>query len=67
MIVGEVYEIDPYIKICFTGMNTSSQWPYYARLIGFNSINEPVFERDGRYFAMTKKNAKITHLKREQS
>lgn len=62
MIVGEVYEIEPLIVICFNGVAPPKN--HFAKLIGFSSQNYPVFERDGRFFSVDPIYAIITPLKK---
>jgi hypothetical protein len=60
LVIGNVYEIDPYIKITVDGITYPHV--YYARLVGFSSKNDAVFENDGRYFAVSSNAAKITPI-----
>lgn len=62
-IVGEVYEIDPYIKISWNGLPPKP--PCFARLLGFSSRGNPVFESDGKFFEVEGGTAKITEIKKE--
>jgi hypothetical protein len=60
MTVGQVYEITPYIQISWNGAPPIGT--YYAKCIGFNSKDEPVFENNGNYFVAKEDTAKIVEL-----
>jgi hypothetical protein len=62
-VVGEIYEIDAHIKIDF-GRGPQPH-RFYAKLIGFNSDNEPVFERGKEYICWSDEHATITVVKKE--
>lgn len=47
MVVGNVYEIECIVQ--FTNWHSG---PTFARLIGYSSKNEPVFEDNGKFFCV---------------
>lgn len=61
LTIGQVYEITPLISISWNGFIPPES--YYAKCIGFNSKDQPVFERDGGYFASTCEYETIKELK----
>lgn len=59
LIVGDIYEIDSWIKLSING--NPPKGPIFAKLIGYSSKNKPVFEEDGKFFAVDM--ADITPIK----
>lgn len=63
LIIGEVYEIEAYIKFSFNGF--PPRGASFVKLIGFSSKNYPVFEEDGRFFSVDPTMTSITPVRKE--
>lgn len=60
LIVGQVYQVDPRIKICWNGM--PARGPRFLKLIGFSSKRLPVFQDGDDFFAVDPNSADITPI-----
>jgi len=61
LIVGNVYEIDPIFKFSYLGRTSGDR--FFARLIGFSSDDQPVFENNGKFIEVSMNSASIKELK----
>jgi len=65
LTVGDVYEIDPLFKAIWIEGGSPQPAKFYAKLIGFNSDDKPIFERGKDYQCWSEESAIITPLKKE--